>query len=108
MFDTEVDLPAPIHHPPEYSVAQHPPHVSRTHSAVCVVSAETKMGSNTSVVEVKQNKQGKFEVVSKDGKAVAGGRNKRGFKEVDIVHSDGSKVTSEFRWPEDLGDFLEA
>lgn len=50
------------------------------------------------VVEVRADKSGKFQVVKSGGKTVAvaagaGGR-KKGFKEVEIVHSDGSKVTS--------------
>ena len=57
------------------------------------------MGSNTSVVEVRQDKKGGFQVVSKDGKPVAAGGRKKGFKEVEIVHSDGSKVTSKYTYP---------
>ena len=34
--------------------------------------------------------------ICKDGKPVAAGGRKKGFKEVEIVHSDGSKVTSEY------------
>ena len=51
------------------------------------------MGSNTSVVEVKQDKKGGFQVVSRDGKPIAAGGRKQGFKEVEIVYSDGAKAS---------------
>ena len=73
------------------------------HSArfVCILQRENlhwclqklDMGSNTSVVEVKQDKKGGFQVVSRDGKPIAAGGRKQGFKEVEIVYSDGAKAS---------------
>ncbi len=53
------------------------------------------MGSNTSVVEVRQDKKGGYRVVRKDGKPNAAGGKKGGFQEVEITHADGSKITGE-------------